>query len=72
MCTLVYLFLFERVNSIDPEEIAHYEPPHLDLRSLLFGLYVERIKTPGPSCSKLMTSLVNDSLKFKANDMQIC
>ena len=25
----------------------------------------------GPSCSKLTTSLVNDSLKFKSSDMQI-
>ena len=28
--------------------------------------------TPGPSCSKLTTSLVNDSLKFTSSDMQIC
>ena len=27
---------------------------------------------PEPSCSKLTTSLVNDSLKFKSSDMQIC
>ena len=27
---------------------------------------------PGPSCSKLTTSLVNDSLKFISSDMQIC
>ena len=27
---------------------------------------------PGPSCSKLTTSLVNDSLKFTPSDMQIC
>ena len=26
----------------------------------------------GPSCSKLTTSLVNDSLKFTSSDMQIC
>ena len=26
---------------------------------------------PGPSCSKLMTSLVNDSLKFTSSDTQI-
>ena len=26
---------------------------------------------PGPSCSKLTTSLVNDSLKFTSSDMQI-
>ena len=33
--------------------------------SLAFG-------TSGPSCSKLMTSLVNDSLKFTSSDTQIC
>ena len=27
---------------------------------------------PGPSCSKLTTSLVNDSLKFTLSDTQIC
>ena len=26
----------------------------------------------GPSCSKLMMSLINDSLKFTSRDMQIC
>ena len=29
-------------------------------------------KCSGPSCSKLMTSLVNDSLKFTSSDTQIC
>ena len=28
--------------------------------------------TTGPSCSKLTTSLVNDSLKFTSSDTQIC
>ena len=28
--------------------------------------------TPGPSCSKLTMSLVNDSLKFISSDTQIC
>ena len=28
--------------------------------------------TAGPSCSKLTTSLVNDSLKFQSSDRQIC
>ena len=28
-------------------------------------------KKPGPSCSKLTTSLVNDSLKFTSSDTQI-
>ena len=29
-------------------------------------------KKSGPSCSKLTTSLVNDSLKFTSSDTQIC
>ena len=29
-------------------------------------------KISGPSCSKLTTSLVNDSLKFTSSDTQIC
>ena len=29
-------------------------------------------KRSGPSCSKLTTSLVNDSLKFTSSDTQIC
>ena len=29
-------------------------------------------KSPGLSCSKLTTSLVNDSLKFTSSDKQIC
>ena len=28
--------------------------------------------SPGPSCSKLTSSLVNDSLKFTSSDTQIC
>ena len=29
-------------------------------------------RNSGPSCSKLTTSLVNDSLKFRSSDTQIC
>ena len=32
---------------------------------------IKTLKT-GPSCSKLTTSLVNDSLKFTSSDTQIC
>ena len=31
-----------------------------------------RPHTAGPSCSKLTTSLVNESLKFTSSDTQIC
>ena len=32
----------------------------------------QQFKISGPSCSKLTTSLVNDSLKFTLSDTQIC
>ena len=41
-----------------------------------FSIYLNRcvlvMKISGPSCSKLTTSLVNDSLKFTLSDTQIC
>ena len=36
------------------------------------NFFVETQEISGPSCSKLTTSLVNDSLKFTLSDMQIC
>ena len=33
--------------------------------------YVNLYKRPGPSCSKVTTSLVKDSLKFTSSDTQI-
>ena len=30
------------------------------------------VSIPGPSCSKLTMSLVNDSLKFTSSDTRIC
>ena len=41
---------------------------HLDLRCSQMAY----ICFPGPSCSKLTMSLVNDSLKFTLSDTQIC
>ena len=61
-------------NSVDPDQMALYESSHLDqyyLQTCLIGsagLEELRKQMPtlksGPSCSKLTTSLVNDSLKF--------
>ena len=69
-------------NSVDPDETARYVPSHLDLRylqkpiTIAFGSERETTGThdykPGPSCSKLTTLLVNDSLKFTSSDTQIC
>ena len=36
------------------------------------NLFVEKQEISGPSCSKLTTSLVNDSLKFTSSDTHIC
>ena len=41
-------------------------------KNALSGAMVKFLKSPGPSCSKLTTSLVNDSLKFTSSDAQIC
>ena len=30
--------IVEFANSVDPDEVAHNEPPHLDLHSLPFSL----------------------------------
>ena len=40
----------------------------------LWGIWIRNlvITRQGPSCSKLTTSLVNDSLKFTLSDTQIC
>ena len=29
----------EKVNSVDPDEVAHYEPPHLDLHCFQIQLF---------------------------------
>ena len=70
-------------NSADPDQLASSEliwiytvckvrvyPGSAELGLILF---IETKKCySGPSCSKLMTSLVNDSLKFTSSDAQIC
>ena len=65
-------------NSVDPDEMDLYESSDLDqyyLQTCLIGsagLKGLRKQMPtlksGPSCSKLTTSLVNDSLKFTSSD----
>ena len=42
---------------------------HMQERQLILSSLLK--KKPGPCCSKLMTSLVNDLLKFTLSDMQI-
>ena len=61
-------------NSVDPDETWHSATADLGLhclhRSVCPNTYGKK-GNPGPSCSKLTTSLVNDSLKFTSSDTQI-
>ena len=42
------------------------------LKDPVIFIITNQNKCSGPSCSKLMTSLVNDLLQFTSNDTQIC
>ena len=65
---------------ISPENFQYCEMDTDSAYMALAGPTLESVIKPemldvyhsGPSCSKLMTSLVNDSLKFTSSDMQIC
>ena len=50
-------------------EMKHYGQPHL---SEVWYIAHTFARQSGPSCSKLMMSLVNNSLKFTSSDTQIC
>ena len=68
---LVYLTsLQERIqhlrgNFVIFKEVSYNPPKYSDVL-LHYNTF------PGPGCSKLTTSLVNDTLKFTSTDMQIC
>ena len=50
----------------------HTDVPGVDKGEMNFSHGIKRrISISGPSCSKLMTSLVNDSLKFQTLILQI-
>ena len=34
-----FQFKCKRANSVDPDEVAHYEPPHQDLHCLHINLF---------------------------------
>ena len=68
-------------NCVDSYEMACYELSHLNPhclhRCLVWSTGMKRRlrdmeNNSGPSCSKLTTSLVKDSLKFTSSDTQIC
>ena len=45
----------------------------IKVRQILIELWISyELCPPGPSCSKLTMSLVNDSLKFTSSVTQIC
>ena len=46
---LYWEFEDQRANSVDPDEVAHNEPPHLDLRCLQIQLHVQCIFVFGTS-----------------------
>ena len=73
---LIHLLTSVLVQNFLKEEkvVQLFHPPYLPDFSLCdFFLFPLLKKTlSGPSCSKLTTSLVNDSLKFTSNDTQIC
>ena len=63
----------------DRNDLAHWkDPDHMVSKEerfhqdQLFAIQHCLDTSPGPSCSKLTMSLVNDLLKFTSSDMQIC
>ena len=62
-------------NQADAIEAFNWTSKYLDdllnIDNLYFEGMVNQIYTPGPSCSKLTTSLVNDLLKFQMVILQI-
>ena len=76
MSSITCLIQVETVNDfIDLCSVQYttlYEAAHM-VQDLGCGCLLGKsdIKS-GPSCSKLTTSLVNDSLKFTSSDTQIC
>ena len=62
---------WRRNSAHDSRALCRFEHLIITLPSSCFDCWLGG-KTPGPSCSKLTTSLVNDSLKFALSDTQIC
>ena len=72
---IIYLMLFMlHIKSADGFFFDFFSKNGLDIScEIIFqGDSSLEISSLGPSCSKLTTSLVNDSLKFTSSDTQIC
>ena len=59
-------------SSVDPNGMVHNGSPGSTLFAVVISVIYTGLKLPGPSCSKLTTPLVNDSLKFTWSESQIC
>ena len=67
---ILFFVLVEVLRPVNPLGLCRAWS--VDLLTLLLGRLSPPCGSPGPSCSKLTTSFVNDSLKFTSSDMQIC
>ena len=48
MHTYTYENTVEFANSVDPDEVAHHEPPHLDLHCLSCSLWIFNVINQTP------------------------
>ena len=69
-----YIILFAtRYHIITTNKIFHDSlTQNIKIDQLFSTIHPGFTTISGPSCSKLTTSLVNDSLKFTSSDTQIC
>ena len=67
------LYCMQTVKTGNPGYLLHLLDGHLNpCHAKLDATSAFSSQPSGPSCSKLTTSLVNDSLKFTSSDTQIC
>ena len=68
LCLFCCFFLLFFFFIIFHKRMCHILSTEYTIQSTLI---ISNANRPGPSCSKLTTSLVNDSLKFTSSDTQI-
>ena len=64
---MTFYFLFQSAAKISGVDLSKEAIEDAKVNASLNGMLtsLEKIRTPGPGCSKLTTSLVNVSLKFQ-------